>query len=136
MPVSYRVVIFQKAHVDRRKREKDRCTLAWSRGVLNGELRTGGRCSQKTFDDLDLRYPGGESSREAMQRALPVIQEVIASSTVNAVLATHGNLLSLLLKHYDDSMGYAQWQKLTNPDVYQLTVTAKQTKLQRIWSER
>lgn len=88
---------------------------------------------ERTFDDLDLCYPGGESSREAMHRAHFVIQEVIASSSANTVLATHGNLLSLLLKHYDDSMGFAQWQGLTNPDVYQLSVDGKRTKLQRIW---
>lgn len=88
---------------------------------------------EKTFDDLDLCYPGGESSREAMHRALLVIQEVITSRTANTVVATHGNLLSLLLKHYDDSMGFAQWQGLTNPDVYQLSIDANRTKLQRIW---
>ncbi|MFS0565343.1 histidine phosphatase family protein [Brevibacillus invocatus] len=38
---------------------------------------------EKTFDDLDLCYPGGESSREAMHRAHSVIQEVIASSSAN-----------------------------------------------------
>ncbi|MEH2169479.1 MAG: hypothetical protein V7K41_23030 [Nostoc sp.] len=31
---------------------------------------------------------------------------------------THGNLMALILKHFDDRIGYTKWEKLSNPDVY------------------
>jgi broad specificity phosphatase PhoE len=41
-----------------------------------------------------------------------------ASATL---LVTHGNLMALLLKNFDDRIGFAEWQQLTNPDVYRIS---------------
>lgn len=102
--------------------------------VLCGENNPDWRTMlQRTFDDLDLVFTGGESSRMAMNRALGVIKEVTASGEGNIVLATHGNLLSLLLKHYDERTGYADWERLTNPDVYQLSLSQSPVRPVRIW---
>jgi|KBSMisStandDraft_5_1062788.scaffolds.fasta_scaffold1722921_1 2,3-bisphosphoglycerate-dependent phosphoglycerate mutase len=49
------------------------------------------------------------------------------------VLVTHGNLLTLLLKHFDDQIGFAHWQQLTYPDVYRITRTAECAEMERIW---
>jgi len=102
--------------------------------VLCGENHPDWRSMlQRTFDDLDLLFTGGESSRTAMQRALAVIEEVAAGGSGNTVLATHGNLLSLLLKHYDETTGYAEWERLTNPDVYLLSLSEESVIPVRIW---
>lgn len=73
---------------------------------------------RETFIDLDRTYEGGESSREAMKRIVDVIEEIRQSNGNNAIVVTHGNLLALLLHHYDDSFGFEQWEQLRNPDVF------------------
>lgn len=82
-----------------------------------------------TYEDFELKYEGGESSREATNRIVEVVDGVLKADAENTIIVTHGGLLSLLLHHYDNNLGYEQWAKLTNPDVYLLT----SGKLERIW---
>jgi 2,3-bisphosphoglycerate-dependent phosphoglycerate mutase len=76
-----------------------------------------------SFADLDLSFEGGESSREAMQRAVAVVTDIQRHAAQRTLLVTHGNLMVLLLKHFDDSIGFAEWCALSNPDVYRVVLT-------------
>jgi 2,3-bisphosphoglycerate-dependent phosphoglycerate mutase len=76
-----------------------------------------------SFSDLDLSFEGGESSREAMRRAVAVVTDIQRHSAQSTLLVTHGNLMALLLKHFDDSIGFAEWCALSNPDVYRVGLT-------------
>jgi 2,3-bisphosphoglycerate-dependent phosphoglycerate mutase len=49
------------------------------------------------------------------------------------LLVTHGNLMTLLLKHFDDQIGFAHWQQLTYPDVYRITRAVECAEMERIW---
>jgi 2,3-bisphosphoglycerate-dependent phosphoglycerate mutase len=71
-----------------------------------------------TFDDLDLRFDGGESSREAMARGVAALEDALALGADATVVMTHGNLLTLLLRHFDGHSGFETWQALKNPDVF------------------
>ncbi|HLG27987.1 MAG TPA: histidine phosphatase family protein [Paenisporosarcina sp.] len=84
---------------------------------------------EETFTNLDLKLDGGESSREATNRALKVVNE----SPTNCVLVTHGNLLSLILKHFDDSIGFQEWKSLSNPDVYLLSIVNNESTIEHLW---
>jgi 2,3-bisphosphoglycerate-dependent phosphoglycerate mutase len=75
-----------------------------------------------SFDDLDRRWPGGETSREAMQRAQSLIAELAEQTGEQIVLVSHGNLISLLLKIYQPRIGFSEWQALKNPDIFRLTL--------------
>jgi 2,3-bisphosphoglycerate-dependent phosphoglycerate mutase len=75
---------------------------------------------RETFIDLDRRYAGGETSREAMQRAVAVLRECAAQAAPLTAIVTHGNLLSLLLRYFDPQVDFATWQQLRNPDVFLL----------------
>lgn len=88
---------------------------------------------RETFDDLDLCLPGGESSRNAMQRAVAVVDEIVQHDATVTVLVTHGNLMTLLLKHFNEQIGFAQWQSLTNPDVYKIVTDNVNVEVKRIW---
>ncbi|MUG85419.1 histidine phosphatase family protein [Paenibacillus timonensis] len=89
---------------------------------------------RKSFDDLDLKLPGGESSREAMTRGVAAIQDLIQRPERNIAVVTHGNLMALILKHFDDSFGFEAWSRLTNPDVYELGFTGdKVMDVKRLW---
>jgi len=90
-----------------------------------------------SFADLDATLPGGESSREAMERGISAIQELYKRPAKNIAVATHGNLMALILKYYDDTFGFDHWKALTNPDVYELAVTENEgvPRIARIWGE-
>lgn len=75
---------------------------------------------EATYGDLDLKFEGGESSREAMDRIVSVIEEALESDGENIIIVTHGNIMSLLLKNYQESFGFEGWKNLRNPDVFLL----------------
>lgn len=89
---------------------------------------------EDTFLDLQLKYDDGESSSEAMSRICDVIDELGEDS--RTVLVTHGNLMALLLRSYDDQFGFEKWQALTNPDVYVVQVKDEVTAVERLWSNK
>ena len=82
---------------------------------------------QKSFDDLDFCVDGGESSREAMERAVAVLQDAKELSKGNVVMVTHGNLLSLLLKYFNEDVGFNEWERLSNPDLYSVSFSGEST---------
>jgi 2,3-bisphosphoglycerate-dependent phosphoglycerate mutase len=89
---------------------------------------------QATFDDLDRCFEGGESSRTAMQRAAAVVSEIVIHPVSVTLLVTHGNLMTLLLKHFDQRIGFAEWQRLTNPDVYRVALMPERLEIVRVWA--
>jgi 2,3-bisphosphoglycerate-dependent phosphoglycerate mutase len=86
-----------------------------------------------SFDDLDRCLEGGESSRAAMRRAAAVVGECMLHPADVTVLVTHGNLMALLLKHFDPQIGFAEWQRLTNPDVYRVALAPGRAEIARVW---
>jgi 2,3-bisphosphoglycerate-dependent phosphoglycerate mutase len=84
----------------------------------------------------DIAPPGGESNVEAQGRGIAVVQAVLrrhAGSQV--VLATHGNLLALVLNALDPRFGYEFWRDLSFPDVYQLVFDdARLRDVKRVWN--
>jgi 2,3-bisphosphoglycerate-dependent phosphoglycerate mutase len=86
-----------------------------------------------TFDDLELKFEGGESSHDAMKRTVEVVEEVFNSESENTIIVTHGNLLSLLLKYYKKDFGFEDWQNLSNPDVFLLKNEDNKVTIERIW---
>lgn len=75
---------------------------------------------RKTFDNPDLKFEGGESSKEAANRIAEVAESVFKSEFENTIIVTHGNLMALLLNHYDKQFGFDEWARLSNPDIYLL----------------
>ncbi len=73
-----------------------------------------------TWADHDLALTGGESSRTATARGMAAVEAVLADGRLPAVVVSHGNLISLLLHAFDGRPGFAAWEALTNPDVFQI----------------
>lgn len=88
---------------------------------------------QLTFQDMELKFEGGESSREAMTRILQVVEEAFQRENNHIVIVTHGNLLSLLLKHCHENFGFDDWQRLSNPDIFLLENINNTITYKRIW---
>jgi 2,3-bisphosphoglycerate-dependent phosphoglycerate mutase len=88
---------------------------------------------QHSFTDLDLAWPGGESSRTAMARGRAVINALLTRPAQVSVVVTHGNLLTLILHSFEAQYGFQAWERLSNPDVYCLTVHEDGVHVSRTW---
>lgn len=87
---------------------------------------------EQSFLDFDLKFEGGESSKEALERGA----EAMADAPNNAVLVTHGNMMGLLLKKFKEAYGFEDWKALSNPDVYVISIEGQHTSVQRVWQEK
>ncbi|MED0904310.1 histidine phosphatase family protein [Bacillus nitratireducens] len=87
---------------------------------------------ESTFTNIDIAFLGGESTKQAMDRAISLIQEVLKLEHDTTLLVTHGNLLTLILKHFDHTIGFDEWKTLTNPDIYEITLD-EQSIVKRLW---
>lgn len=83
----------------------------------------------------DAALPGGESNLVARQRGMAVITTLIERHRGEAiVIGTHGNLLALILQHWEPSVDHAFWSQLTMPDIYALTLEdGRLTRVARVW---
>jgi 2,3-bisphosphoglycerate-dependent phosphoglycerate mutase len=88
-----------------------------------------------TFQDNEMRLPGGETSFEAMERGISVIKELFDLSEKNIAVVTHGNIMCLMLRYYDKKYGFNEWRNLTNPDVFELLISDNKDSvcIKRIW---
>ncbi|MBS4178327.1 histidine phosphatase family protein [Lederbergia citrea] len=86
-----------------------------------------------TYDDLELKFEGGESSQEAMKRIIEVVEKVFNSEDENTVIVTHGNIMSLLLTYYVKDFGFEGWRNLSNPDIFLLRNDDKKITYERVW---
>ncbi|OPG15408.1 hypothetical protein B2M26_12020 [Ferroacidibacillus organovorans] len=59
--------------------------------------------------------------------------ELLALNQGSAVVVTHGNLMTLLLRHFDERFGFEAGAALTNPDVYLVTVSGSESTVERVW---
>ncbi len=88
-----------------------------------------------SFDQPDLRYTGGESSRAAMMRGIAAVEDALRGNARAPAIVTHGNLLTLILHAFDASYGFDSWQAMTNPDVYRITPPQRGGTIDRILPE-
>ncbi|SDZ31304.1 Histidine phosphatase superfamily (branch 1) [Bacillus sp. 166amftsu] len=87
-----------------------------------------------TFTNIDIAFSGGESTKQAMERAISLINDILKQEHHVTLLVTHGNLLTLILKHFDERFGFNEWKNLSNPDVYEITIS-EQTTIHRLWGK-
>ncbi|KGX85236.1 histidine phosphatase family protein [Pontibacillus marinus] len=92
---------------------------------------------EKSFTELDQKVHDGESSKEAMDRAISLLYELMDSDEDDdtVLFMTHGNLLALILKYFDDRYGFEEWKRLTNPDLYLVERVDKSWIVKRIYEK-
>lgn len=91
---------------------------------------------ERSFVDLDYALDGGESTREAQQRALPVIEELLrAYSGKSVVIGTHGNIMVAIMNYYDKSYGFDFWNLTSKPDIYKMIFSQNHLEsIERLWN--
>lgn len=102
------------------------------RVLCAGELPDWRAALRRSFEDMEQCLEGGESSRAAQARGVAAIADALADPAHTTVLVTHGNLMALLLHHFDSRHGYDTWVALANPDVYRVVVEQQRASVERV----
>lgn len=76
---------------------------------------------EETFNNFNLKFEGGESSAEALNRIEQCLKEITVEDDSFVVVVTHGNLASLLLTSLDPNFGFEGWRNMPNPAIYKLS---------------
>lgn len=90
---------------------------------------------RETFDNPSLKLEGGESSEDAASRIVGVVESALKSEFESTVVVTHGNLMALLLNHYDKQFGFDEWTNISNPDIYLLESEKNKVTFERLGNE-
>jgi len=88
---------------------------------------------RQSFEELDLAWPGGESSHVAMARGRAAIDALLARPARVLVVVTHGNLMTLILRSFEPQFDFSAWERLSNPDVYCVAVHPDRVHVSRTW---
>lgn len=88
---------------------------------------------REMFRKLISERRGREPGADAMARGVAAVNDVIAAGIFPVAIVTHGQLLTLILRHFDGRSGYEEWRAMTNPDVFQLSVDKDRSVIERIW---
>ncbi len=90
---------------------------------------------KKSFEDKDYCLPGGETTRQAQQRAVPIIKLLLKDfEGKSIVIGTHGNIMTAIMNYFNGNYGYDFWASTSKPDIYKLIfVDGVLTDVKRIW---
>ena len=92
---------------------------------------------KRMWEDLSYKLEGGESGEEAQGRAQAAIEEIL--STVEegqaAAVASHGNLIGLILRGIDPAFGFDEWRSMTMPDIFRIEIEGDNLKLEHVGCE-
>jgi len=91
---------------------------------------------EKSFADKDYKMEGGESTREAQVRAIPIFKQLLVEHAGKKIaIGTHGNIMTIIMNYFDESYGYDFWKSTSKPDIYRLEFDGLSLKsVERHWS--
>lgn len=91
---------------------------------------------RQSWADPEWTPTGGESYREAETRVRAAIADALAAAGPRpVVVATHGQVMTLLMTAYLPEAGYAWWKALSMPDIYEVIgdAGAAAVVVRRLW---
>lgn len=84
------------------------------------------KAKQQIYEDKQFSFPHGESSLEAQQRAVKIIDDILEIHKGNKiVIGTHGDIMTLMMNHYDKKFDFDFWQSTSMPDIYKVSFVEK-----------
>ena len=91
----------------------------------------------ETWRNPEFAHPHGETNAAAQRRGIGLLARLRARyPDGRLILSTHGNLLALILQHFDSSVDFEFWCRLTMPDIYRLTLKGSDVEIERLWNCR
>jgi 2,3-bisphosphoglycerate-dependent phosphoglycerate mutase len=108
------------------------------RTLSRGRVPDFAGAARATWDDFRFAHPGGETNAAAQSRGTSALLNAISRNRGSRiVVATHGTLLTLMLRSFDERIGFEFWSAISIPDVYLLTLDERNAmcSLTRVWRE-
>ncbi|MBY7143540.1 histidine phosphatase family protein [Virgibacillus sp. NKC19-3] len=91
---------------------------------------------EQSFKDQDFALPGGESAKDAIQRINTVFESIYTNDNIkNAVVVSHGNLMTLFLQQYNKNFDFRRWKELRHPDIYLMKYEKDDPSIVCVWNE-
>lgn len=89
----------------------------------------------RVWEDPTFSWGGGESNVIAQKRGVKAVTAVLqAYECKTLVIGTHGNLMALIMNHFNSDYDFNFWKNLDMPDIYKLTFEGTiLVKVERIW---
>lgn len=92
------------------------------RQLANRSVENFDEAITKLWQEPAFAYEGGESNDEAQKRGVDALVNVLEKyEGKNIVIGTHGNIMVLIMNHFDAQFDFTFWRELTMPDLYKLT---------------
>ncbi|WAA12809.1 histidine phosphatase family protein [Fervidibacillus halotolerans] len=90
----------------------------------------------KVWEDDAFSWEGGESNMVAQQRGIRAVEKILERyEGKNIVIGTHGNIMVLIMKYFDQRFDFTFWNQLDMPDIYKLSFDKhKLIEVKRIWN--
>jgi 2,3-bisphosphoglycerate-dependent phosphoglycerate mutase len=90
---------------------------------------------ERSFTDIDYCMPEGETTRQAQDRAVPVIKKLLTNNKGKKIaIGTHGNIMTIILNYFDKQYGDDFWKQTSKPDIYKLEFVETELKnVERLW---
>ncbi|RIW37293.1 histidine phosphatase family protein [Bacillus salacetis] len=77
---------------------------------------------RKVWEDWHFSWEGGESNLAAQERGVSELMKVLEKQGgKNIAIGTHGNIMVLIMNHFDGRYDFSFWEQLKMPDVYCLS---------------
>lgn len=91
---------------------------------------------EKSFADIDYSLRGGESTRKAQERSIPIMEKLLDEfKGKSIVIGTHGNIMTIIMNYYDKEYGFNFWNSTSMPDIYKLSFVSNELKnVERLWN--
>jgi 2,3-bisphosphoglycerate-dependent phosphoglycerate mutase len=92
------------------------------RRLTSGPLATWREHLERAWQEQDYAPPGGETGRDAQRRAMAIL-DLLRSRHIaggRIVVASHGNLISLVLQALEPGVDFAFHLAMPNPALYRL----------------
>lgn len=91
---------------------------------------------RRVYEETNYSFPGGESSKDAQERAVKVLNKIIEEfSGKRIVIGTHGDIMTLMMSYYDPRYDFKFWESTTMPDIYKLEFDGnKLVNVTRLWN--
>lgn len=91
---------------------------------------------EQSFTDIDFCLEEGETTRQAQERAVPTIKQLLADYEGKKIaIGTHGNMMTIILNYFDTSYGYEFWAQTSKPDIYKLEFDGERlVRVKRLWT--
>lgn len=90
---------------------------------------------KQVYKDINFSFPGGESSLKAQERAVKILNIILEEyKGKKIVIGTHGDIMTLMMNHFDKQYDFEFWEKLSMPDIYKLEFEEKKlVNVTRLW---